>query len=96
VHPDHQSIFTNHKPQTYNNQQADLREHPPVLDWDTTHGPKTMLYDLCEDPMETRNLATTEHGRRVAEGLYREVLEVIKDAVRKKRAVNGLCVCVCL
>lgn len=53
-----------------------------MLDWDTTHGPKTMLYDLCQDPMETYNLATTEHGRRVAEGLYREVMEVIKDAVR--------------
>jgi hypothetical protein len=62
--------------------QADLREHPPVLDWGTQHGPKTMLYDLCQDPQETRNLATTEHGKRLAERLYHEVLETIKDAVR--------------
>lgn len=41
-----------------------------------------MLYDLCQDPQESRNLATTEHGKRLAERLYTEVLEVIKDAVR--------------
>ncbi len=53
-----------------------------MLDWDRSHGPKTMLFDLCVDPGERKDLARTEHGKRLAERLYTEVLEVIKDAVR--------------
>lgn len=58
--------FLNTRYQNLTLWHASLADHPPVLDWDTKHGPKVLLYDVCVDPQETRNLAF-EGPERVAQ-----------------------------
>jgi hypothetical protein len=62
-------------------------DYPPILDWSLDRGPRVGLFDLCEDPGETRNLLMDgSEGERArmkeaAERLYEEFISELRDAV---------------